>query len=58
MSGQRQPKEGSCQKMSINVPKEIYEFIKMTAHAKGLSMSAYISQVFKEKKNGILDKKS
>ena len=58
MNGQRQPKIGNYQRMSINVPKDIYEFIKVSAHAKHLSISAYITQVFTEKKNEILGKKS
>jgi hypothetical protein len=58
MTGQRQPKTGNYRKMSINVPEDIYEFIKLSAHAKNLSISAYITQVFTEKKNEILGKKS
>jgi len=58
MAGQRQARTGQYSKMNINVPTNVYEFIKTCAHAKNLSISAYVTQVFVEKKDEILSGKS
>jgi hypothetical protein len=58
MVRQRQPKDGNYQRVMINMPTDLYEFVKVASHSENLSMSAYLVKLVAEKKNEILSKKS
>jgi hypothetical protein len=58
MARQRQPKDGNYKRVMINMPKDLYEFLKVASHGEHLSMSAYLVKLVQEKKDEILRKKS
>jgi len=50
MARQRQPKDGDYKRVMINMPKDLYEFVKVASHGEHLSMSAYLVKLVQEKK--------
>jgi hypothetical protein len=50
MARQRQPKDGNYKRVMINMPKDLYEFLKVASHEEHLSMSAYLVKLVQEKK--------
>ena len=54
MVRQRQPKDGYYKRVMINMPVDLYEFVKIASHGENLSMSAYLVKLVAEKKKAIL----
>lgn len=58
MARQRQPKNGDYKRVMINMPLDLYDFLKAHSHGERLSMSAYIVKLVQDKKNDVLGKKN
>ena len=54
---QRLPKDAGCKRVMINMPLDLYDFIKIASHEANLSMSAYLVKLVSNKKGELLGKK-